>query len=165
MVCRARIVSTLGHGQIYYSPHHRTVPASIGDRETGRAAVAKGVFMGRKPSLEQKWREQGDAFRREAEKLPTAKSANSCCAWRASWRPHPTSTNGYRRRDCRHRSKAMADYRSYIVGHDGHFSDCEARFCDEDSDAIDWARKLVTDFAIELWCGEHFVASIEPKPK
>jgi hypothetical protein len=51
------------------------------------------------------------------------------------------------------------------VGHDGHFSDCEARSCDEDSDAIDWARKLVTDSAIELWCGERFVARIEPKPK
>ena len=29
--------------------------------------------MGRKPSLEQKWREQADAFRREAEKLPYGK--------------------------------------------------------------------------------------------
>lgn len=53
----------------------------------------------------------------------------------------------------------------YTVGHDGHFSDCEARSCDEDSDAIDWTRKLVTDSAIELWCGERFVARIEPKPK
>ena len=58
----------------------------------------------------------------------------------------------------------MADYRAYIVGHDGHFSDCEARSCDGDSDAIDWARKLVTDFTIELWCGERFVAKLEPKP-
>ncbi len=41
----------------------------------------------------------------------------------------------------------------------------EARSCDEDSDAIDWAKKLVTDFAIELWCGERFVARIEPRPK
>jgi hypothetical protein len=54
--------------------HHRTIRASIGDRETGRApAVAKGVFMGRKLSLEQKWRQQADAFRREAEKLPYGK--------------------------------------------------------------------------------------------
>jgi hypothetical protein len=59
----------------------------------------------------------------------------------------------------------MADYRAYVVGHDGHFNDCETRSCDEDSDAIDWAKKLVTDFTIELWCGERFVARIEPKPK
>ena len=58
----------------------------------------------------------------------------------------------------------MADYRAYTIGHDGHFSDCEARSCDEDSDAIDWAKKLVTDFAIELWCGERFVAKFDPKP-
>jgi hypothetical protein len=37
----------------------------------------------------------------------------------------------------------MADYRAYIVGHDGHFSDCEARSCDEDRDAIEWARQLI----------------------
>ena len=28
-----------------------------------------------------------------------------------------------------------------------------------------WAKRLVTDFTIELWCGERFVARIEPKPK
>jgi hypothetical protein len=51
--------------------HHRTIPASIGDRETSRApAIAKGVFMGRKLSLEQKWHEQAEAFKHEAEKLP-----------------------------------------------------------------------------------------------
>jgi hypothetical protein len=66
-------MSTLRHGQIYYSaitaPSRR--PSVI---ETGRApAVAKGVFMRRKLSLEQKWREQADAFRREAEKLPYGK--------------------------------------------------------------------------------------------
>ncbi len=58
----------------------------------------------------------------------------------------------------------MADYRAYTVGH-GHFSDCEARSCEDDPEAIEWAKQLVTSYAIELWCGERFVAKIEAKPK
>jgi hypothetical protein len=61
---------------------------------------------------------------------------------------------------------AVADlYRAYTIGYDGHFSDCEARSCEEDRVAIEWAKKLVTDFAIELWRGERFVAKMEPKAK
>jgi hypothetical protein len=59
----------------------------------------------------------------------------------------------------------VADYRAYTVGHDGHFSDCEGRSWDEDCDAIEWAKQLATRYAIELWCGERFVAKIQPKPK
>ena len=48
--------------------------ASIGDRETGRTPArseAGGAFMGsKKLSPEQKWHEQAEAFKREAEKLP-----------------------------------------------------------------------------------------------
>jgi hypothetical protein len=36
----------------------------------------------------------------------------------------------------------MADYRAYIVGEDGHFSDCEARSCKDDRTAIEWAKQL-----------------------
>jgi hypothetical protein len=57
----------------------------------------------------------------------------------------------------------MADYRAYTIGHDGHFSDCEARSCAEDREAIEWAKQLVDGRAIELWCGERFVAKFEPK--
>ena len=59
----------------------------------------------------------------------------------------------------------MADYRAYTVGEDGHFLDCEARHCKDNSQAIEWARQLIAGRAIELWCGERFVARIEPKPK
>ena len=59
----------------------------------------------------------------------------------------------------------MADYRAYTIGHDGHFSDCEARSCDEDREAIEWALRLVKSYTIELWCGERFVAKFEPKPR
>jgi hypothetical protein len=48
----------------------------------------------------------------------------------------------------------MADYRA-----------CQARSCDEDRDAIERAKQLVTGCAIELWCGERFVAKLEPGPK
>ncbi len=58
----------------------------------------------------------------------------------------------------------MADYRAYTIGHDGHFSDHQARSCDEDRAAIEWAMQLVTDNAIELWCGARFIAKLEPKP-
>jgi len=58
----------------------------------------------------------------------------------------------------------MADYRAYTIGHDGHFSDCEARACDEDRDAFEWAKQLVKSYAIELWCGERFVAKLDPEP-
>jgi hypothetical protein len=61
--------------------------------------------------------------------------------------------------------KVMADYRAYIVGYDGHFSDCEARPCKDDRQAIEWAKQLVKSYAIELWCGGRFVVKIEPNPK
>jgi len=56
----------------------------------------------------------------------------------------------------------MADYRAYTVGYDRHFSDYEARTCEEDRDAIEWAKQLVKGYAIELWCGERFVAKFDP---
>jgi hypothetical protein len=34
-----------------------------------------------------------------------------------------------------------------------------------DRQAIEWAKHLVAGRAIELWCGERFVAKFEPKPK
>jgi hypothetical protein len=38
------------------------------------------------------------------------------------------------------------------------------RSWDEDSEAIEWALRLVKSYTIELWSGERFVAKIEPKP-
>jgi hypothetical protein len=59
----------------------------------------------------------------------------------------------------------MADYRAYIVGEDGHFSDCHGRICSDDRDAVEWAKQLVDGLAIELWYGERFVAKLEPNPE
>ena len=58
-----------------------------------------------------------------------------------------------------------ADYRAYAIGHDGHFSDCQARACDEDRDAIQWAGQLIAGYAIELWWGERYVAGLAPRPE
>ncbi len=58
----------------------------------------------------------------------------------------------------------MPDYRAYTVGHDGHFTDCHVRVCNDDRAAIEWAQQLVASRAIELWCGERFVVKFEPKP-
>jgi hypothetical protein len=56
------------------SNYHRTQPrhSSVTERRSrSRLMQAKGVLMGRKKqSFEQKWHEQAEAFRREAEKLP-----------------------------------------------------------------------------------------------
>lgn len=59
----------------------------------------------------------------------------------------------------------MADYRAYTIRQDGHFNDYKARSCDEDRDAIEWARQLVIGHAIELWCGARFVVKLEPRPE
>ena len=75
--------------------------------------------------------------------------------------------NGCRRRGCnrRERNEAMADYRGYIVGADGHFLDCEARICTDDRAAVGWAKQPVASRLIELWCGERFIVKFEPKPE
>ena len=57
------------------------------------------------------------------------------------------------------------DCRAYPIGHDVHFGECQALSCDEDRAAIEWTRQLVTDYTIELWCGERFVARQEPRPE
>jgi hypothetical protein len=68
----------------------------------------------------------------------------------------------------RHNSRLAPSFFAKVaglsIGHDGHFSDCQARSCDEDRAAIEWARQLVTDYAIELWCGARFSARLEPRP-
>ena len=49
----------------------------------------------------------------------TAESAKNYCARRASWRRHPISTSGYRRRGLSRPGKVrtdVADYRAYTIG-------------------------------------------------
>jgi hypothetical protein len=58
----------------------------------------------------------------------------------------------------------VTDYRAYVVGHDGHFVSYRAFVCDDDSDAIIWAKQLVDGHDVELWSGERFITKIESKP-
>jgi hypothetical protein len=56
----------------------------------------------------------------------------------------------------------MADYRAYVVGADGHSVNYRAFVCDNDSDATVWAKQLLDDDDVELWCGERFVKRLSP---
>jgi hypothetical protein len=95
----------------------------------------------KKLSPEQKWHEQAEAFKREAEKLPYGREREDLLRKASQLETASTSTNGYRRRGLSRQVPArVADNRAYAIGHDGHFSDCEARSCEEDRDAIEWAR-------------------------
>ena len=44
----------------------------------------------------------------------------------------------------------MADYRVYTIGDDGNFINSRAFSCDNDPDAIEWAKQLVDGHDIEL---------------
>jgi hypothetical protein len=56
----------------------------------------------------------------------------------------------------------MAEYRVYSVGTDGHFVNSRGFVCENDEDAIVWAKHWMDGAAVELWSGERFVARLEP---
>jgi hypothetical protein len=55
------------------------------------------------------------------------------------------------------------EYRAYIVGNDGHFESFRAFVCNDDSDAVVWAKQLVDGHDVELWSGERFVVRLDHK--
>jgi hypothetical protein len=57
----------------------------------------------------------------------------------------------------------MPDYRAYAVRFDGHFVGFELLDCADDDEAIDKARRLADNSAIELWTGERFITQLERK--
>ena len=57
----------------------------------------------------------------------------------------------------------MAEYRAYVVGKDGHIQSSRAFVCENDADAIVWAKQLVDGHDVELWSGERFVVRINHK--
>jgi hypothetical protein len=59
----------------------------------------------------------------------------------------------------------VAEYRAYVVDHDGHFVSFEPMVCTDDAEAIERAQRLVYRFAIELWSGDRFVTRLEAKTK
>jgi len=58
----------------------------------------------------------------------------------------------------------MAEYRAFIVGHDGHFISFEGFACLSDDEAVAKAKRLVDGHDVELWSGERFVKRLRPEP-
>jgi hypothetical protein len=59
----------------------------------------------------------------------------------------------------------MPEYRAYVVGEDGHFTNRRAFISDNDDDATVWARQLVDGCDVELWSGARFVVRIKAEPE
>ena len=59
----------------------------------------------------------------------------------------------------------MPEYRAYIVGSDGRFSDFRVIECVDDDEAMELARQLVDGHDIELWQRARKIATFKQKPK
>ena len=59
----------------------------------------------------------------------------------------------------------MAEHRVYTVDGDGHFIGLEPLVCANDAEAIDQAKRLVVNHAIELWSGARMVIRLDAKTK
>jgi hypothetical protein len=59
----------------------------------------------------------------------------------------------------------MAEYRAYVVGHDGHFIRFESLICADDAEAIAKTKRLVADHNVEFWSGKRFVIRLEVTTK
>jgi hypothetical protein len=57
--------------------------------------------------------------------------------------------------------QVMAEYRAYVVGHDGHFVSFEGFVCRDDKEAIARAKRLVDGHDVELWSGERFIVRLQ----
>jgi hypothetical protein len=55
----------------------------------------------------------------------------------------------------------MSEYRAYVIGGDRHIASFRAFVCDNDTDAMVWAKQLFDGQDIELWSGARFVASLK----
>lgn len=59
----------------------------------------------------------------------------------------------------------MSQYRIVAINQDGKLSRHRGFLCDDDDDAIVWAKQLVDEAPVELWSGARFVARLEPRSK
>ena len=57
----------------------------------------------------------------------------------------------------------MNHYRIVKIDYDGQLSRHRGFVCDNDDDAIVWAKQLVDEAPVELWSGARFVARLEPR--
>ena len=59
----------------------------------------------------------------------------------------------------------MAEYRVYIVGSDGHFRRSVHLDCVDDDAAMEQAKRLAENDAVELWQRDRKIATFVQKPK
>jgi hypothetical protein len=57
----------------------------------------------------------------------------------------------------------MPKYRIITIAKDGELSRHRSFVCDNDDDAVVWAKHSVDKAPVELWTGARFVARLEPK--
>jgi hypothetical protein len=57
----------------------------------------------------------------------------------------------------------MTEYRTVTVNDHGHLIASRAFMCDNDADAIVWAKQLVDRHDMELWSGERLVRRLDKK--
>jgi len=57
----------------------------------------------------------------------------------------------------------MANYRIVTIDKAGKLGRHRGFVCDNDDNAIVWAKQSVEDAAVELWSGPRFVARLEPR--
>jgi hypothetical protein len=58
----------------------------------------------------------------------------------------------------------MVGYRAYIIGIDGQFLRAIELVCPDDDSAKEYAKQLVDGHDVELWQGEHKIATFDRKP-
>jgi len=59
----------------------------------------------------------------------------------------------------------MAEYRTYIVGHDGHFIRSVGLVCPDDETAKEYAKNLVDCHDVELWQADRKIQAFKHTPK
>jgi hypothetical protein len=62
-------------------------------------------------------------------------------------------------------TNAMAEYRVYVIGADGHFIRAVELVCPDDDAAKERAKQLVDGHDVELWQGERKVTAFKHKPE
>jgi hypothetical protein len=59
----------------------------------------------------------------------------------------------------------MAEYRAYVVGRDGHIQNRIDLVCVDEDAAKEQARQLVDGHDVELWQGDHKIATFDHAKK
>jgi hypothetical protein len=54
----------------------------------------------------------------------------------------------------------VPEYRAFELGSNGHFTGSRGFVCDNDDDAIVWAKQFSGQLPIELWSGARFVKHV-----